>query len=79
MLTITTTYKVTGKGEGRIVATAQGKQATVKYDHARSIAANHGAAAGALANRLIPEAEKVQRGIRASHTDLGDGKRRFVL
>lgn len=77
MLTIITTYKKNAKGAGQIVARSGNKQKTVPYDHERSAAYNHGAAAAALGNRVIPTGSlnKAQR--TAKHVDLGDGKHRF--
>lgn len=79
MLNITTTYTTTAKGAGRIVAKGAGKQHTEPYDPARGVAANHGAAAGVLARKILPMNEWQSAADRATHTDLGDGKRRFTL
>ena len=52
MFTVTTRYRTTDKGQGRITATAQGKQATTVYDHEHSREWNHGNAAGELLRRM---------------------------
>lgn len=52
MFTITTTYRTTPTGAGRVTAKGHGKQRTVNYDQGASVDANHGAAVGALLNVL---------------------------
>jgi hypothetical protein len=58
MLNITTTYRTTATGAGRITAKGQGKQRTVSYDPALSVDANHGAALGALVNVLTDDRQQ---------------------
>lgn len=53
MFTIRTAYKADANGKGKVTAKAQGKQRTIAWDHSKSIRANHGAAAGTLANLLL--------------------------
>jgi len=55
---VRTRYKSNAEGTGQIVATLGNRQKTVTYDHARSNAANHGLAAGAViihTQRTAPE------------------------
>jgi len=78
-MNITTTYTVTAKGAGRIVAKGGRKQHTQPYDHDLSAAANHGSAAGVLARKDFPQNEWQAVADRAQHIDLGGGQRRFTL
>lgn len=53
MFTIKTTYHADANGKGKVTAKGHGKQRTIAWDHAQSIRANHGAAAGTLLNVLL--------------------------
>lgn len=50
---IYTRYSTDSKGRGKVTAKCNGRQRTVAYDPAKSIGANHGAAAGVLANDVL--------------------------
>lgn len=61
MFTITTTYKTNSKtGKGTITAKGRGRQVTVPYDHAKSVDANHGSAAGVLGNKVMSDVEQAK-------------------
>lgn len=73
---ITTTYKTNHNGTGQILAKSAGKQRTLTYDPALSVARNHGLAAGTLACVLIvgDTARKIAADIATvSHDHKGNG------
>lgn len=59
-VTITTTYHANANGAGRITAKGRGKQRTSNYDPARSVDANHAAAAGVLGNVVLSPVEQAK-------------------
>lgn len=73
---ITTTYKTNHNGTGQILAKGAGKQRTLTYDPALSVARNHGLAAGTLARVLIVGSRArvmAARVATASHDHKGNG------
>lgn len=76
---ITTTYGTRKDGSGIIVAKGAGKQKTVSYDPALSVARNHGAAAGTLLRDLVRPDRRHFVQATAKHVDLGNGKHRFTV
>jgi hypothetical protein len=70
---IRTQYKANHNGTGQIVAKGGGRQRTVQYADALSSDANHGAAAGELAQALGLEWSDT-----ITHEHLDDGRHLFV-
>lgn len=80
MLTITTTYKTGGFGEGKIVARSNtGKQKTIPYNHALSVPKNHAEAAAALGNRVIPSGKMDQARRTCRIPESGPGRYKFTF
>ena len=60
MITVSTVQSSTPTGAGKVTAKAQGKQRTVRVNHARGVEANHASAVGALLDAILSPLERAK-------------------
>lgn len=78
-MTIHTTYKTNAKGAGQIVAKGGKRQATVNYDHGKSVKGNHEAAMRNLVRKMEDDGATVRLYPRSETIEVDNGKARFVI